>query len=137
VEKPRNPRSNLAVTGLYLYDETAVEVAAGLTPSARGELEITDVNRHFAAAGRARLVGLGHGSAWFDTGTHDSLLDAGVFVRMLAQRQGIRISCLEEIAYRRGFIDRRHLATIADRLSGSTGYARYVRELVETTRRTA
>ncbi|MFI6444174.1 glucose-1-phosphate thymidylyltransferase RfbA [Kitasatospora sp. NPDC050543] len=128
-EKPSRPKSNLAVTGLYMYDNEAVDRAAGLAPSPRGELEITDLNLTFAREGRARLVNLGRGSAWFDTGTHDSLLEASMFVQLLEKRQGIRISCLEEVAYRMGFIDREQLMLIGKELSDSSSYGRYVMEL--------
>ncbi|MCY9787308.1 glucose-1-phosphate thymidylyltransferase RfbA [Nocardiopsis sp. EMB25] len=103
-EKPRHPRSNLAVTGLYLYDNDVVEIARTLRPSARGELEITDVNKVYLEQGRARLTELGRGFAWLDMGTHDSLLQAGQYVQLLEQRQGERIACIEEIALRMGFI---------------------------------
>ena len=104
-EKPEHPRSDRAITGLYLYDNEVVEIAASLRPSARGELEITDVNRTYLERGRARLVDLGRGFAWLDTGTHDSLLEAGQYVQILEHRQGIRIACIEEVALRMGFID--------------------------------
>ncbi len=103
-EKPVDPKSNLAITGLYLYDNDVVEIARGIRPSDRGELEITDVNRAYLEQGRARLVDLGRGFAWLDAGTHDSLLQAGQYVQVLEQRQGVRIACLEEIAFRMGFI---------------------------------
>ncbi|MFJ1896763.1 MULTISPECIES: glucose-1-phosphate thymidylyltransferase RfbA [unclassified Streptomyces] len=128
-EKPAHPRSNLAVTGLYMYDNEAIDRAAGLTPSDRGELEITDLNLTFVQEKRARLVNLGRGSAWFDTGTHDSLLEAATFVQLLEKRQGIRISCLEEVAFRMGFIDRDQLALNGIELSSSSSYGRYVMEL--------
>lgn len=128
-EKPAEPRSNLAVTGLYMYDNEAIDRAAGLTPSDRGELEITDLNLTFVQEKRARLVNLGRGSAWFDTGTHDSLLEAATFVQLLEKRQGIRISCLEEVAFRMGFIDRDQLALNGIELSSSSSYGRYVMEL--------
>lgn len=104
-EKPAAPRSNLAITGLYMYDNDVVEIARNVRPSSRGELEITDVNRVYLESGRARLVDLGRGFAWLDAGTHDSLLQAGQYVQVLEQRQGVRIACLEEIAFRMGFID--------------------------------
>ncbi|GHE51145.1 glucose-1-phosphate thymidylyltransferase [Streptomyces vinaceus] len=128
-EKPTAPRSNLAVTGLYLYDNDALDLAAGLAPSARQELEITDLNLRYVEQGRARLVNLGRGSAWFDTGTHDSLLEAATFVQVLEKRQGIRISCVEEVAYRMGYIDAEQLAALGGELSPSTSYGRYVLEL--------
>jgi glucose-1-phosphate thymidylyltransferase len=104
-EKPERPRSNRAVTGLYFYDNDVVTIAAGLRPSARGELEITDVNRAYLERGAARIRDLGRGFAWLDTGTHESLLEAGEYVRVLENRQGIRIACIEEIAMRMGYID--------------------------------
>ena len=127
-EKPAHPRSNLAVTGLYLYDNDVVSIAKGLTPSARGELEITDVNTTYLDRGRARLVALGRGMAWLDTGTHDSLLDAATFVQVLEHRQGEQIACLEEVAYRLGWIDRDALSALADDL-GKSRYGDYLRRL--------
>lgn len=127
-EKPSKPKSNLAVTGLYFYDNDVVEIAKGLTPSARGELEITDVNNHFLAEGRTKVVNLGRGMAWLDTGTHDSLLEAAEFVQVLEHRQGVRIACLEEVAYRMGYIDQEQLAVLGERLGKST-YGEYVRRL--------
>ncbi|MFH9065066.1 glucose-1-phosphate thymidylyltransferase RfbA [Streptomyces coeruleorubidus] len=131
-EKPEKPASNLAVTGLYFYDNEALSLVSRLTPSSRGELEITDLNRLYVEQGRARLVNLGRGSAWFDTGTHDSLLDAATFVQLIEKRQGIRISCIEEIAYRMGFIDAEQLHRIGRRLGDATDYGQYVRSLVGT-----
>ncbi|MGW5481500.1 glucose-1-phosphate thymidylyltransferase RfbA [Streptomyces sp. NPDC004008] len=128
-EKPTSPSSNLAVTGLYMYDGDAVRRAAELVPSSRGEMEITDLNLTYVRENRARLVHLGRGSAWFDTGTHDSLLEAAMFVQVLEKRQGIRISCLEEVAYRMGYIDREQLALLGKELSPSSGYGQYVMEL--------
>ncbi len=104
-EKPKNPRTNRAITGLYFFDNEVVDVAKNLVPSQRGELEITDVIRHYQEQGKARVVDLGRGFAWLDTGTHESLLDAGQFVQVLEHRQGVRIACVEEIALRKGFID--------------------------------
>ena len=127
-EKPSEPKSNLAVTGLYLYDNEVLGVARGLRPSARGELEITDVNNHYLARGRAKLVNLGRGMAWLDTGTHDSLLEASTFVQVLEHRQGVRIACLEEVAFRMGFIDRGQLAALGEQL-GRSSYGEYVRGL--------
>ncbi len=124
-EKPTRPRSNLAVTGLYFYDNEVVDIAASLTPSARGELEITDVNNHYLTKGRARLVNLGRGTAWLDTGTHDSLIEAGLFVQVLEHRQGVRIACLEEIALRMGYIDAAQAYRLGEKLAKSR-YGRYV-----------
>lgn len=104
-EKPLRPRSNSAITGLYFYDNEVVEIARGLSPSARGELEISDVNREYLKQGRAELVWLGRGYTWFDCGTHDSLLAASQYVQVIEKRQGVRVACLEEIALRMGFID--------------------------------
>ena len=127
-EKPAKPKSNKAVTGLYLYDNDVIDIAAALTPSARGELEITDVNRAYLDKGRARLVDLGRGMAWLDTGTHDSLLEAGQFVQVLEHRQGVRIACLEEISLRMGFIDARQAYKLGAAL-GKSGYGQYVMEV--------
>ena len=129
-EKPQRPRSNLAVTGLYLYDNAVVEMAAGLAPSARGELEITDLNNAYVALGRARLVNLGRGTAWLDTGTHDSLLEAGQFVQVLEHRQGVRIACLEEVALRMGYIDADQAYKLGEAL-GRSGYGQYVMEFAQ------
>ncbi|HUH06394.1 MAG TPA: glucose-1-phosphate thymidylyltransferase RfbA [Egibacteraceae bacterium] len=125
-EKPEAPRSNLAITGLYLYDSEVVEIAKGLVPSPRGELEITDVNNAYLARGRARCVNLGRGMAWLDTGTHDSLLEAAQFVQVLEHRQGVRIACVEEVAYRMGFIDHAQLTALSENHGQST-YGEYLR----------
>ncbi len=125
VEKPAAPRSNIAVTGLYFYDNDVIEIAAGLAPSARGELEITDLNNVYVERGDARLVDLGRGTAWLDTGTHDSLLEAGQFVQVLEHRQGVRIACLEEIALGQGFIDAAQAYRLGEALAKS-GYGQYV-----------
>jgi glucose-1-phosphate thymidylyltransferase len=124
-EKPEQPRSNLAITGLYLYDDRVVDFAAGLKPSARGELEITDLNRCYLEDGPARLVDLGRGTAWLDTGTNDSLLDAAQFVQVLQRRQGITIACLEEVAMRRGFITAEQALAAAEAM-GKSSYAEYL-----------
>lgn len=131
-EKPTRPHSNLAITGLYFYDNEALRYAAELTPSARGELEITDLNRRFLAEGRARLVYLGRGTAWLDTGTPDSLLEAGLFVQMLEKRQGVQIACLEEVAYRMGYIGARGLEELIRRVGPSSARGRYLTRLLET-----
>jgi glucose-1-phosphate thymidylyltransferase len=124
-EKPARPRSNQAITGLYFYDNEVVEIARRLKPSQRGELEITDVNLTYLRRERARLVDLGRGFAWLDTGTHDSLLEAAQFVQVLEHRTGVRIACLEEIALRMGFIDPDQCLALGLKLSKS-GYGDYV-----------
>ena len=124
-EKPQHPKSNIAVTGLYFYDNEVVEIAANLAPSPRGELEITDVNNTYVRCGRARLTILGRGYAWLDTGTHDSFLDAANFVQVLERRQGVYIAALEEIAYRMGFIDAAQLAKLGAAMA-QTDYGRYL-----------
>ena len=127
-EKPAVPRSNKAITGLYLYDNDVVKVARSLTPSARGELEITDVNMHYVRQGRATLIDLGRGFAWLDTGTHESLLEAGQYVQVLEHRQGVRIACLEEVAMRMGFIDADACYALGQSLAAS-GYGHYVMDI--------
>ncbi|MFO1070705.1 MAG: glucose-1-phosphate thymidylyltransferase RfbA [Geminicoccaceae bacterium] len=128
-EKPARPRSNIAVTGLYFYDNTVLDVAAALRPSPRGELEITDVNRHFLEAGRLRVERMGRGYAWFDAGTHDSLLQAGEFVRTIQQRQGLQIACPEEIALMLGWIDAGQVERLAAPMRNSA-YGRYLVDVV-------
>jgi glucose-1-phosphate thymidylyltransferase len=129
-EKPAKPKSNLAVTGLYFYDNDVVEIAANLKPSPRGELEITDLNRVYLERGTLHVERMGRGYAWLDTGTHDSLLEAGSFVEILERRQGLKISCPEEIAYQRGLIDAARLAESAKRY-GKSGYGRYLKGLAD------
>lgn len=128
-EKPRTPRSNLAVTGLYFYDNKAPDIAASLRPSARGELEITDVNRAYLERGLLSVQPLGRGFAWLDTGTFEALLQAGSFVRTIEERQGLKIACLEEIALRMGYIDRDQLLRLAD--VANCPYHTYLRELAD------
>ncbi|MGY0019280.1 glucose-1-phosphate thymidylyltransferase RfbA [Streptomyces sp. cg35] len=127
-EKPRHPRSNLAVTGLYFYDSDVVGIAKNLSPSARGELEITDVNLAYLAQGRARLTHLGRGFAWLDMGTHDSLLQAAQYVQLVEQRQGEYIACVEELALNRGFITPEQCLRLGEEMRG-TDYGAYVTEV--------
>ncbi len=131
-EKPTCPKSTLAITGLYFFDNQVLDIAAKLKPSARGELEITDINNVYIEAGRARLKTLPRGAAWLDTGTQESLLDASHFVATLERRQGTSISCIEEIAYRRGFIDAAQLTRLADKC-GKSRYGLYMRKALEET----
>ncbi len=128
-EKPERPKSNYAVPGLYFYDNTVVEIARQLKPSARGEYEITDVNREYLKQGRLKVSVLDRGTAWLDTGTFDSLMQASLFVQVIEQRQGIKIACIEEIAYRKGFINKSQLIEIAHPLLKS-GYGEYLMNLV-------
>jgi len=129
-EKPRNPTSNWAVTGLYFYDAEVVDIAANLKPSARGELEITDVNRVYLERGLLHVERMGRGFAWFDMGTHDSLLEAASYVQTLERRQGLRVACPEEIAYLQGFIDREQLVAQGRKLEKS-GYGKYLLKVAE------
>lgn len=129
-EKPARPKSHFAVTGLYFYDEQVVDYAHRITPSARGELEITDVNRLYLEAGALHVELMGRGFAWLDTGTHASLLDAAQYVRIVEERQGLKISCPEEIAFRKGFIDADQLARLAVPLRKS-GYGDYLMRILE------
>ena len=128
-EKPAQPRSHYAVTGLYFYDNDVVSVAKGITPSDRGELEITDVNRHYLQQGTLRVEVMGQGTAWLDTGTHQSLLDAGNFIRVIEERQGLKVACLEEIAYRMGYITAAEVSALAAPLIKS-GYGAYLETVI-------
>ena len=128
-EKPEKPKSHYAVTGLYFYDERVVDLAKALEPSPRGELEITDLNRRYLEAGELQVELMGRGHAWLDTGTHDSLLEAGQFIATLEKRQGLKVSCPEEIAYRRGWISREEVLALAAPLLKNT-YGQYLQRMV-------
>ncbi|MEN2435656.1 glucose-1-phosphate thymidylyltransferase RfbA [Weeksellaceae bacterium A-14] len=129
-EKPEHPKSNYAVPGLYFYDNSVVEYARNLKPSPRGELEITDINRIYLEKGQLEVGVMSRGTAWLDTGTFDSLHEAAEFVKVLSKRQGFKISCIEEIAYKKGFIDKNQLLKAAG-IYGKSGYGSYLRTLVE------
>ena len=129
-EKPQNPKRNYAVPGLYFYDNQVVEIAKQVKPSARGEIEITAVNNAYLAEGKLRVERLGRGFAWLDTGTHDDLLDAADFVAAFQKRQGLYISCIEEIAFKKGFIDQKQLLELAEPLM-KTEYGKYLREVAD------
>ena len=129
-EKPENPKSNYAVPGLYFYDNEVVEIAANVKPSARGEIEITSINNEYLRRGTLHVETLGRGFAWLDTGNHDSLLDAADFVSAFQKRQGLYISCIEEIAYKRGFINREQLLKLAEPLM-KTNYGKYMKEVAD------
>jgi glucose-1-phosphate thymidylyltransferase len=128
-EKPSQPRSNYVVTGLYFYDHQVVDIAASLKPSRRGELEITDVNRRYLEQGQLNVALLGRGHAWLDTGTHESLMQAGTFIQTIEERQGLKIACPEEIAYRSGWIDGEQLERLAGPLA-KNGYGQYLLSLL-------
>ena len=128
-EKPAAPQSHYAVTGLYFYDNDVISVAKGITPSQRGELEITDVNRHYLEQGSLQVEVMGQGTAWLDTGTHQSLLDAGNFIRVIEERQGLKVACLEEISYRMGYITADEVLALAAPLFKS-GYGAYLENMV-------
>jgi glucose-1-phosphate thymidylyltransferase len=129
-EKPKNPKSNFAVPGLYFYDNSVVEIAKNLRPSERGEYEITDVNAAYLKQGKLKVAILDRGTAWLDTGTFNSLMQAGQFVQVIEERQGLKIGCIEEIAYRNGFIDKKQLKQIAEPLVKS-GYGTYLLNLIK------
>ncbi len=127
-EKPKEPKSNYAVPGLYFYDNSVIDIAKNLKPSARGEYEITDVNKEYLRQGKLHVAVLARGTAWLDTGTFDSLTDASEFVRVIEKRQGMKIGCIEEIAYRNGFIDKAQLYRLGDELIKS-GYGEYLKKI--------
>jgi len=129
-EKPPHPRSSYAVTGLYFYDNRVVDFAAALQPSARGELEITDINRRYLGAGSLRVEKLGRGIAWLDTGTHEALLQASNFIQAIEERQGLKVACLEEIAWRMGYVSSAELRRMAEEMGDGT-YGRYLSRVVE------
>ena len=129
-EKPQKPKSHYAIPGLYFYDNDVIQIASSLKPSARGELEITDVNREYLKRGDLHVEILGRGYAWLDTGTHDSLLEAGMFIQAIEKRQGLKIACIEEIAYHMGFIDADELKKLAKPLLKS-GYGEYLMQILQ------
>ncbi len=129
-EKPSNPKSNYAVPGLYFYDNDVIEIAKNIKPSPRGELEITDINNEYLKRGKLQVAILNRGTAWLDTGTHQSLLQAAQFVEVIEERQGLKIGCIEEIAFRNGFIGKEALLKAAEKL-GKSGYGGYLRKLVQ------
>jgi glucose-1-phosphate thymidylyltransferase len=129
-EKPAQPKSSYAVPGLYFYDSDVVSIAKSIKPSARGEIEVTDVNRTYLERGKLHVSMLGRGTAWLDTGTHDSLLQASMFIQAVETRQGLKIGCLEEIAFRKGFINRDQLVSLGESL-GKTEYGRYLLRLAK------
>lgn len=128
-EKPTHPKSNYAITGLYLYDNEVVKISKQLKPSKRGELEITDVNRAYLDRGRLKVVKLARGIAWLDTGTHESMLDAGEFIATIEKRQGLKIACIEEIAYRQRFINRQQMERVIGEM-GNNEYRRYLEDIM-------
>jgi len=131
-EKPKNPKSNYAICGLYFYDNNVIRIAKNLKPSARGELEITDVNNEYLKKGKLKVKLLGRGYAWLDTGTHDALIDASIFIKTVEDRQGLKIGCIEEVAFRMGYINFRQLQKLASNIN--TSYGDYLRGIKENER---
>ena len=129
-EKPAEPKSNYAIPGLYFYDNSVIEVAKNLKPSARGEYEITDVNKHYLERGKLKVMPLGRGVAWLDTGTHKSLMQAGQFIEVIEERQGLKVGCIEEVAYHQGFINDEQLEQAADKYKKS-GYGQYLYKVLQ------
>jgi glucose-1-phosphate thymidylyltransferase len=129
VEKPKDPKSNWAVTGLYFYDNKVVDIAKKMKPSARGELEITDVNNAYLKAGKLKVLPLGRGYAWLDTGTYESLIEASMFIKTVEDRQGLKVGCIEEVAYRMGYINKAQLRKLSDGIK--TSYGRYLQEILK------
>lgn len=129
-EKPERPKSSYAVTGLYFYDNRVFELAAGLKPSSRGELEITDLNREYLSLGDLHVEKMGRGIAWLDTGTHDALMQAASFIQAIEERQGLQVACLEEIAWRMGYVARSDVIRMADSMANSR-YGQYLRHILE------
>lgn len=128
-EKPKKAKSNFAITGIYFYDNNVISIAKNLSPSSRGELEITDINKHYLSQNKLKVENLGRGFAWLDTGNHRSLLDAGIFVRTVEERQGLKIACLEEIAYKKNWIDEDKLNS-SIKYYNNTNYEKYLKELI-------
>lgn len=128
-EKPKNPKSNYAVPGLYFYDNKVIDIAKNLKPSGRGEYEITDVNKHYLEAGKLKVAVMGRGVAWLDTGTHDSLMQAGQFIQVIEKRQGLKIGCIEEVAYNMGYIDDEQMLRLAKKYEKS-GYGEYLKAIM-------
>ena len=129
-EKPENPKSNFAVPGLYFYDNSVVALAKNLKPSSRGEYEITDINKYYLGAGKLKVAVLSRGVAWLDTGTHDSLIQAGQYIQVIEQRQGLKVGCIEEVAYRMGYIDEKQLKVLGHKYIKS-GYGSYLLALLD------